>query len=57
MLWYYSMCILKNKWVIGIYIKGILSMHTTDVIGNEVALMTNKFNMYFGLYMDGKGVI
>lgn len=32
-------------------------MHTTDVIGNEVAFMTNKFNMYFGLYMDGKGVI
>ncbi|WP_343827780.1 hypothetical protein [Clostridium subterminale] len=32
---------MKNKWVIEIYIKGILSMHTTDVIGNEVAFMTN----------------
>lgn len=32
-------------------------MHTTDVIGNGVALMTNKFKMYFGLYMDEKGVI
>ncbi len=32
-------------------------MHTTDVIGNEVALMTNKSNMYFGLYIDEKGVI
>ncbi len=32
-------------------------MHTTDVIGNGVALMANKFNMYFGLYIDEKGAI
>lgn len=32
-------------------------MHTTDVICNGVELMTNKFNIYFGLYIDEKGVI